>query len=354
MHSMMLFSCLSSYSGMWHITGLSCAILAATITFVSCTETEKNDRLEQALQSYRKYSEEINENDMLNVQDFPMVIRNWHTLEDSVFDIMEDSTAEKQMETLREVATYSHILLSKLNSVIDTRLHGYTDILSLQTAMAEYELEQEALDYCSMAQTFFSSLDTVCIDAINPSTCEEHYCHFLSLFLEREFSSWSDVLEYMAQEDYMYRQYLNNYLDHPLSASQQIVSDTENIVSLMIDGTHNGNYTESELLMFMASRTNRRIIQQADTCLSSIENGHIYNPQYGIKAMLSALTPFTSFNSLLIVIRTEEQRKKINEIGERIPKAMRQLEKQNINFPEPLDSLPNQLLKEYVNYIISK
>ena len=68
---------------------------------------------------------------------------------------------------------------------------------------------------------------------------------------------------------------------------QQIVADTEEVVGQMMDGSHNGCFPDKELVIFMASRTNRRIIQQADTCLTSIETGKINDSQSGTKAIFS-------------------------------------------------------------------
>lgn len=337
-----------------HLIRLIAFLICMMVSSTSCTKRQPQKPLEKCLNDYRHFTESICGQEDLKVSDFPSVIQFWHSYEDSIFTFIEDSASEIQMQTLSEVAGCSHSILEKLNSVIDTRLHAYTDVLMLQNALARYDFDADIDEYAFLAQSFFASLDTVNVTPTTPMLSERHYLQFLSDYLNRDFTSWYDVLEYMTEEDYLYRQYIDDYLSHSVMTSQQIVADTEEIVGQMMDGSHNGCFSDIELVIFMASRTNRRIIQQADTCLTSIETGKINDAQSGTKAILSALTPFTSFNALLIVVRTDEQRSKLNEIGRRIPRAMRKLEEQHIEFPEPLDSLPNQLLKEYVNFIINQ
>lgn len=335
-----------------HLLWLIAFLICLMVTSTSCTNHRPQKPLEKCMNDYKHFTKSICDQEDLKVSDFPSVIQFWHSYEDSIFTLIEDSASQIQMQTLTEVAGCSHSILEKLNSVIDTRLHAYTDVLMLQNALARYDFDID--EYTYLAQSFFASLDTVSVSPTTPMLSERHYLQFLSGYLNRDFSSWYDVLEYMTEEDYLYRQYLDDYLSHSVMTSQQIVADTEEIVGQMMDGSHNGCFSDKELVVFMASRTNRRIIQQADTCLTSIESGKINDAQSGTKAILSALTPFTSFNALLIVFRTDEQRSQLNEIGRRIPRAMRKLEEQHIEFPEPLDSLPNQLLKEYVNLIINQ
>lgn len=340
-------SCSQSYIRKVSIVTAKYLVATMLAFFVSCQVQNHVQPIEHHMDNLREFRNTLIKQNQFSLEDIPGTLINLRELEDSVLIHALEIEDESGAKTLSQVATISGEIIFLLNQTIDAQKMEFLDFINLQTALSE----ASKLSYeTKLAQQFFESLDTIAIPIKSSIRAEKNYIDFLKSSAECDYQTWYEVLKFFAAEDSYFRMYLKNYLKHPVSDCLEIIENTESVCKKLADISSQGNYDQIFLQAYLSARTNRRLLQNSEVCLSLIESGSIKNQHEAATALLGALAPFTTFSKAMVSARTGKQIHMLENIGERLPHAISILEDKGYDVLIATDSIPNLLMKDYISF----
>lgn len=125
-----------------------------------------------------------------------------------------------------------------------------------------------------------------------------------------------------------------------------LTRDTERCCSLVFLAAEKKEISGCDAMIYMAMRTNRRIIQNAVACLNVIREGKVKSkPQaFGYTCMI--LQPYISMERICMSMLTVNEKDGLRELAEQTPEALTRLGVQSSN--DGLATLPAKLMGIYI------
>jgi len=328
---------------------VTASTMAATVLafFVSCQAPQPISPIDKNFGYLQKFSTDIINRSQLSLEEIPSVLLSLHEKEDSVFLCLLESEDTGNSAIISQIVTIGDDVIGLISQSIDRQIRNYTDFLHLQAMLSDPSFSSHE---AQLAQLFFQSLDSVAIPNRTVKRVERDYIDFLNKSSEYDYPTWYSVLEFFSSEDRHFRLYLKDYLKHPVQKSREIIEGSNAVCGKLIEMAKQGNFDIDLLQTFLSTRTNRRLIQNAEVCLDLIEAGKIGNQQEASTALLGALAPYTTFNKRMVAVRTDDQIQSLETIGKIIPHAISALTDKGYDVILSPDSIPNLLMKDYISF----
>lgn len=323
------------------------------ILFSGCTSHKPARTREVILIEYRAFCDSLESLPSIPFHRLPEVIDRWSSLEGELFSrVLADSIHEDEnLIIFSTVSVLGNRIQTKVKSSIDDSIHSFSDVASFEFDIAARQYPPSNR-FVGEANDFYS-LNLCQTAMVDPPGSElEHYMRFLDEVDDIDITDFDDVKELLYQEDLLYRAYLDNMLDHSYRESYGIISQTEYFSDRLADYAVSHPDDSERLLAYMTVRTIRRQLLCARKGLDCILSGEVKT----LEQATSSATCFTAllvhFNPLLLSYRTEEQNREVEGICQDVPKAFNALEERGLIVISHPDSLPNRILKDYVDYLI--
>lgn len=323
------------------------------LLFTGCTSHKHVRTREGILTEYRSFCDSLESLSSIPFHRLPEVIDRWSSLEDELLScVLSDSVHEDEnLIAFSTVSVLGNRIQSKVKASIDESIHTFSDVASFEYDIAARQYPPSNR-FVGEANDFYAI--NLCQSAIvdPPGSELEHYMRFLDEVADIDITDFDDVKELLYQEDLLYRAYMDNMMAHTYRESYGIISQTEDFSDRLSDYAVNHPDDSERLLAYMTVRTIRRQLLCARKGLDCILSGEVKT----LEQATSAATCFTAllvhFNPLLLSYRTEEQNREVKDICRDVPKAFKALEERDLVVISHPDSLPNRILKDYVDYLI--
>lgn len=340
--------------GAWPAGVVLLCIYIVTL-LASCTEKSQEYSRESLLHRYHNFTDSVSSLPAIPFDQIPSVYSRWKDIESNLFQVIGRDTLDKEqnMIALSIMSQYGDKVMDRIFKSIDSRQHDYSDLISLQKAIACRYARIDRMLY-SEAEHFYDSISTN-----EPSPADDiegselAYLSFLETSCSCKFNVWSEVEELLRTEDRCYAGYLQNLQAHSQKVTSTIIETTEELTSRILKTAREGAYSPERLVAYMTVRTNRRQMLCARQGLSHIESGNVSHMDDASMSISGIITPFLHFNPVLIASRNQGQIEELGEIGRRIPKAFDKLESQGFILISHPDSLPNRIAKDYITYMLN-
>ena len=101
-------------------------------------------------------------------------------------------------------------------------------------------------------------------------------------------------------------------------------------------------------MIYMAMRTNRRLIQNAAACLNGVLKGKVENKSQAWGYACMVLQPYISMDGICMVLLSDSDKKKLRRIAEQTPAAFDGVGDILQSDKEHLDELPVTLMEIYI------
>ena len=260
------------------LAGLVAASVAMFLS-VSCGNgngSAETSMKEDPAGTYGKFLSETRNMDNLSTEELAISINRWQSLRDSVFFYATQDTSGNPHSDLYGKCNVVHdSLRTEFIRLAGSAPRSYQDVFVLKERTSPYCDDKELADAADSIRSFFVSLDSIPPLAIEGNGIRSAYRRLLARTLQDRIHNLTDLKTFIRDEDVMFRTFLAHLDDLAGEDMSDLTKDTERCCSLVFLATEKKEISYRDAMIYMAMRTNRRIIQNAVACLNDIREDKV-------------------------------------------------------------------------------
>lgn len=329
-------------------------MLLALPIFSSCSSCSGEGKYDfhtrqEALGEYRQYLSKVRAIAHTNTNDFGETLCEWHEINDTVYRFLEkDSVFSKRHNEANDYFLVHDSIRTEMLRLSETWKYGYGDVLTIKDKTCSYKEDKELLDAVHGAEPFFNSLDSMSISVCDKNSILKRYRYFLNETRQNGINNKSELLNYIRQEDFLFRSFLAHLYEMDNEPLSDITRDTEHICRNIFLAARDGKMSSRDVVVYMSMRTVRRLLQNSAECVENINRLEMKNKAQGNAYLWMIIQPFISIDQFSLATMTQQERRKFDYIISQLPKSKRFADTFDINLKALNYLLPQQLLKIYV------
>ena len=319
--------------------------------FMSCT-TDKGYSFSspgQAISEYQKFAQNLSQITDAETEELVMHISNWQELSDSVFKyISRDPSFDAHFHLTAEFLSAGDSIRTNILRLSCSQNRSLEEILKIKDKTSSYRNDKSILLAKDKAHAFYEQFSNT---MINPSTKDEAisaYCGFLDDEKKRGISTMDDFFRFIMLEDLFFRGFLQHLSEYGATPLTDITANTEDVCKQIFEAASLGNLDSKEVVLYMAVRTNRRLILNAQTCIDEIKAGNIQGQEQLAAYQWMIIQPFLSIDGFSVALLSDRQKYELQRIANDFSDILHQLETNNANAVLQCDELAQQILKIYI------
>lgn len=332
---------------------LNYCYLVALLSTISCTsnKTQEFYNKEDAFHSYETFANRLHKSQKMSISQIATTLNEWKLLEDTVLHfIIADSVSDssQNIKDITRCALTKNIITDKLLKLVDGQARSYEDIIVIQQSLNEYDHLIVSTETFRNAEAFFKAIDNNNSKNATAHQVLARYINALTHWSTKDISSLKDIQEFIKEEDFFFVNFLNYLYEYNSEDVQAIIKATEKTTEHLYKSFINKKLSIKELNIYMAVRTNRRLIQNAEQCVEAIKSKIIKTPAQAAMTVSMLANPYSNYNYTCIGLRTKDQIAKLSSIGKQIEPLVSQLRRERLIDELKTDSLPYKLIKEHI------
>ena len=317
----------------------------------SCGGMDKLDfqSRKDALKVYRDYLEKVQKTGRTNTAGYGTLLREWKELNDTVYHYLaNDSVFTKYHNETGDYFILHDSIRTEMLRLAETWRYGYGDVLLLKEQTCTYKEDKELLEAVKAAEPFYTSMDSVAISVCDKASILKRYRYFLAEVKTNGINSRDELLDFIRQEDFLFRTFLAHLYEMDKEPLSDITKDTETICRDIFIAARNGNIPAKDVVVYMSMRTVRRLLQNSVECVNNINSLEMKTKAQGNAYIWMIIQPFISIDQFSLATMTPQERSNFEYIISNLPKSKRFAQIFDIKQRELNYLLPQQLLKIYV------
>ena len=300
-----------------------------------------------ALASYNELFTAIKSKKAVNVEELISLVQKWRELEAAVSATLEnDTTAHADA---RHISLGDSIKI-QMSRLIDSRTWSYSEYLVVVRELNDIEMDSVSQKLAVSVHLFYHDVGTAAPLKGSAKEVIAQYNRLLDGSLAKGIRTKQDVIGFLRKEDVAFRSFLlhlptlstgNIPLDGTTKKTGEIM---HGIISLSAD--EHPVFDKSEIVILLAMRNNRRLLQNAEACLESLHRLHRTDNGQATAYQWMILQPWISLDGFAYALMNDEQIRTMEKLAEKTPKALAKLE--GADFPLDADGLPTLLIKTFI------
>lgn len=330
-----------------HTLIFTLSFIAAWLTGCQPASNDSHNSVDDALDSYNKLFMAIKSKKAVGVEELISLVQEWRKLEATVSATMErDTTAHADT---RHISLVDSIKI-QMSRLIDNQTWDYSDYLSVVRELNEVEMDSVSQKLVASVHLFYHNAGTTASFKGSAKEVVGQYNRLLDSSLAKGIRTKQDAIDFLRKEDVAFRSFLihlptlsvgNIPLDGITKKTGEVV---HGIISLSAD--EDPVFVKSEVVILLAMRNNRRLLQNADASLESLYRLRRVDNGQATAYLWMILQPWISLDGFAYALMNEEQMRTMEKLAERTPKALAKLE--GADFPLDADGLPTLLIKTFI------
>lgn len=329
------------------------AVSIAIFVFASC-DGGSGKMLSEAKDNpatiYRKCLSEIRKQDSLSFKALTKGLQQWQTMKDSVYSrIRRDSLNQSRADIRKECERIHDSIRIEFSRLALSKPRTYQEVLLLRTLFSPYTGDEELHRAAEESRPFFASLDS------RPS-CRGDKGQILSIYralltetIRKGIHDHDDLTAYITKEDAVFRAFLTHLHDLDGANTADITRDTERCCSQVFLAAERKEITYQEAMIYLAMRTNRRLIQNMQTCIDNIRNKKVQTPAQAYAYIWMILQPYASLDGFCLTLLSPDERKHLDRLAAQTSAAFKTLGKILQSKSGRLDELPGMLMEIFIH-----
>ena len=332
------------------ISAISATIIAILCMASCATDKSKYhfDSSKDALTSYHVYLSELQKKESLSSDDFVATISNWSELRDSVYTYIS-----------KDSAFYAHTYLSSefysLHDSIRTEMFRLAvgqdrtlkDVLRVKKSTSQYNNEEDIKTTFNSAKAFYASLDSLEVFKADKGQTLVLYRKFFSGINNIEFKKLNDLKSVIRTEDRLFRTFLTHINEYSDISLADITKGTEQLCKSVYGYATDGELDAKDVMVYMSMRTNRRLVQNTQSCIESIKRRDKLTDKQQEAYYWMLIQPYIAIDSFGMAMLTPEQERTLLSYADEIQR-MEQTHKLGKNHRK-LSEMSNLILKLYIS-----
>lgn len=299
--------------------------------------------------TYREYLSEIRGQKDLSAESLTLQLRQWRTLKDSLFSCIRQDTTRSPHSDTRETCGQLHdSLRMEFSRLALSRQRTYKELLILKEQLSPYTEDKELYRSAETIRPYFISLDTYPARRGDKRQILSAYRSFLSQTLHSGIHGRDALERFIRQEDALFRAFLTRLNDYDDVNVSDITRDTEKCCSQVFLAAERNEISYREAMIYMAMRTDRRLIQNVRACLDNIRQQKIKTPEQARAYIWMLLQPYASLNGFCLTLLSPREKETLYAMAAETPGAFRTLGKLLQAEKNRLDELPGMLMEIFI------
>ncbi len=300
--------------------------------------------------TYKEYLSDVRHQDKPSFKVLTGHIRQWQTVKDSVFTHLRQDTLHQIHSNLREECARLHDSIRiEFSRLTLSRPRTYQELLTLKQEFSSYNKDEELHRAAEEIRPFFSSLDDRPAYRGGKAQILSDYRALLAGTIRDGIHNRDDLTAYITKEDAVFRAFLTHLHDFDDADMSGITRDTERCCSQIFLAAERKEITYREAMLYLVMRTNRRQIQNMQTCIDDIRNKKIKTPAQAHAYIWMLIQPYTSLNDFSMTLLSDEERKHLDRMAAQTPAAFKALSRILQLENERLDELPGMLMEIFIH-----
>ena len=303
-----------------------------------------------AITQYRGFLSDIRKVDNATIERLTTSVNEWRTLNDSVVACLErDTTVRKSQYPDIAYRQIRDSICIEFCRMVQSKQRSYRDLFYLKEHTSSFANDTELHEAVKAAHPFFASLDTVSLylkggkDAVMG-----RYRSFLASSLERGIHNKSDLLLFIRDEHKHFLSFLQYLPDFADCGMTDIMRDTEGCCAAILKAAGSNGLSNKDAVIYLAMRTNRRLIANAKMTLADIYNGKVKNEECARAYVWMLLQPFMAMDDFAIATLSSSEKTTMYGIADALPKAFLKMDKLLGESKDRLPEMPVLLMKVYL------
>lgn len=342
-----------SYSNSSALLTKITAASIAIFVFTSCGGGDGkllSNTKDDPAETYREYLSEIRKHDNLSAKDLTEHLKQWQTVRDSVFTrLRRDSLGQFHSDTRMKCERlhdsirieFSHLALSKPRT--------YQEVLILKEQLSPYTEDEELRRAAEECRPFFASLDSRPAYRGDKQQTLSIYRALLAETIRIGIHDLDDLTAYIEKEDAIFRAFLTHLHKLDGANTADITRDTERCYSQVFLAAERKEITYQEAMVYLAMRTNRRLIQNVQTCIDDIRYKQVKTPAQAHAYIWMILQPYATLDGFCMALLSPDDRKRLDRFAAQTPAAFETLSKILPSEGSRLDELPGMLMEIFIH-----
>lgn len=325
-------------------------ICSCVVLLTACSENNLHfDTPNDAIGAYRGFLKEIEQNKATNSKDFCMNVCTWQELTDSVYRfLLKDSVLKNNNQIAESFYEIHDSIRSQLMRLTETWKCSYADVVAIKKDSSPLRKDDELKSAVREAAPFFYHLDSIKTIQADKKEILLQYRNFLSHINKKGITDCDDLLSFIAQEDILFRSFLEHLIEIDNEPVADITRMTEKICRNIFTNAKDGKIPAKDAIIYMSMRTGRRLLQNSAVCVKDINSYKMNSSAQANAYLWMIIQPFISIDQLSIITMTDADAETFKYIQEQLPKSTAFAKSFNIEQRALTYLLPQQLLKMYI------
>lgn len=331
------------------------AVCFAIITLASCgksTDDSMFQTSESALNAYRTYLSDMRSMESRSTEHLIEAVNDWQTLRDSVFvRIAKDTATHIQAKYESTIQMLHDSLQTEFIRLAYSTPKTFKDVLLIKERTSSYRQDAELAQAVATAEPFFDSLDSIPLYRKTAKNIVSVYKTFLAQTLKNRINSKDELLDFIREEDRLFRSFLTHLPELADADLSAITSGTEKCSLLVFQSAEDGNLSYQDALIYFAKRTDRRIVLNTLACRNNINQGLVKTDAQARAYVWMLLQPYISLDGFSVVILSDNEKDTLHGVAEQMPSMMSGLNKIIGTDNDQWETLPELLIKVMITSI---
>ena len=333
------------------LAGLVAASVAISLS-VSCSGgsgSAEPSMKDDPAGTYGRFLSEIRGMDTLSTEELAGYVNRWQSLKDSVFFYAaQDTSGNPHSDLYGKCGEIHDSLRTEFVRLARSGTRSYQDVFALMERTSPYCGDKELTGAADSIRPFFGSLDSIPPLAVDGNGIRSAYRRLLAGTLQGGIHSLTGLKTFIRDEDVMFRTFLAHLDGLAGEDMSDLTKDTERCCSLVFLAAENKEISYRDAMIYMAMRTNRRIIQNAVACLDDIREGKVKSRAQAFGYACMILQPYISMDGICTVLLSAREKEELRGISQQMPGAFAGLGEILQSDNDGLAELPGTLMGIYI------
>lgn len=324
-------------------------LLVSSLVFACSPQNAQQYRnTDEALGDYRNFLHKIENDKKMRIDNLLDLAQNWLVLRDSVSSCFKrDTTGYGNYHADSLYKILSDSIQIEFERLIDEVPRTFNDYRFTLDRLSEPRFDGNIQGLVVSAQSFFRAMDSVRLSEIGKKETVSVYENTLNRSLAHPIQSKQDILDYLKKEDVSFRLFLlhlHSWGDMPLS---NIKEKTELQAKRIFEAATQANpvMDKSEVVILMTMRNNRRLLQNASTCIDDLSRITFNEPNQATAYLWMLLQPWLSIDGFAYTLLVQKEKETMAQLADKMPYVFTKLKAGR--FPIRTEELPSLLMKAY-------
>lgn len=319
--------------------------------FVSCTTENRYSfsSPDDAILEYQIFAKNISRMTQSETDELIFHICNWQELGDSVFKyISNDPSFDSHFHLTSEFLSVSDSIRTNIARLACCQNRSLKDIIYIKAKTSPYR-NNDTIEYIkNEALTFYGQLSKTKIHKSTAQDALSDYDRFLKTQVKRNISTMDDFFRFLKFEDLFFRCFLQHLCEYRTMPLYDITANTEIVCKQIFESASLHELNSQDVVIYMAIRTNYRLILNALSCIDDIKAGRINEQEQLAAYQWMIIQPFLSIDGFSVAFLSDVQMYELEKIANEFTDIMHQLETNNANTILQCEELTKQILNIYI------